>query len=95
MSKAVGLGRETSTGVGVGDPISWTALLGIALAAANVVTAGVEVGLAATDLDEARQALQDAIEKEAAVRAYVIQIYETFARTLNAAVLLDQKGLNP
>ncbi len=70
-------------------------IFGIALAAANVVTAGVEVGLAATDLDEARQALQDAIEKEAAVRAYVIQIYETFARTLNAAVLLDQKGLNP
>ena len=70
-------------------------IFGIALAAANVVIAAVEVGLAATDLAEAQQALLDAIAKELAVRAYVVQLYETFAGALNAATLLDRKGLNP
>lgn len=70
-------------------------IFGIALAAANVVIAAVEVGLAAADLVSAQQALQESIEKEAAVRAYVVHLYETFTRSLNAAVLLDQKGLNP
>ena len=70
-------------------------IFGIALAAANVVIAAVEVGLAAADLVAAQQALQESIDKEAAVRAYVVHLYETFTQSLNAAVLLDQKGLNP
>ncbi len=70
-------------------------IFGIALAAANAVTAGVEVGLAAVDLVEAKAALQASIDKEAAVRAYVIQLYETLAQAMNDAVLLDRKGLNP
>lgn len=70
-------------------------IFGIALAAANAITAGVEVGLAANDLIEANQALEDSIDKEAAVRAYVVQLYETLAQAMNDAVLLDKKGLNP
>ena len=70
-------------------------IFGIALAAANVVTAAIEVGLAAVDLEEAKAALEASIAKEAAVRAYVIQLYETLAQTMNDAVLLDKKGLNP
>lgn len=70
-------------------------IFGIALSAANVIVAGVEVGLAATDLEEAQEVLQNAKDKEVAARAYVIQLYETFTQSLNAAVLLDQKGLNP
>jgi type II secretory pathway pseudopilin PulG len=70
-------------------------IFGLVLSAANVVTAGVEVGFAATDLVDAQDALQDARDKEAASRAYVVHLYETFSRSLNAAVLLDQKGLNP
>ncbi len=70
-------------------------IFGIALAAANAVTAGIEVGFAATDLVEAKQALQDSIDKEAAVRAYVVHLYETLAQAMNYAVLLDRKGLNP
>lgn len=70
-------------------------IFGIALAAANVVTAAIEVGLAAVDLEEAKAALEASIAKEAAVRAYVIQLYETLAQAMNDAVLLDKKGLNP
>ena len=70
-------------------------IFGIALAAANVVTAGIEVTLAAIDLVQAQEALQASIAKEAAVRAYVVQLYETFTQAMNAAVLLDLKGLNP
>lgn len=70
-------------------------IFGIALAAANAVTAGVEVGLAATDLIEAQAALQASIDKEDAVRAYVIQLYEALAQAMNHVVVLDKKGLNP
>ncbi|WP_100412463.1 type II secretion system protein [Acidovorax sp. 69] len=70
-------------------------IFGIALSAANAIAAGVEVGLAAVDLIEAQQALQDSIDKEAAVRAYVVQLFETFTQSMNAAVSLDVKGLNP
>lgn len=70
-------------------------IFGIALAAANVVTAGIEVGFAAADLVEAKDALQASIDKEAAVRAYVVHLYETLAQAMNHAVLLDRKGLNP
>ncbi len=70
-------------------------IFGIVLAAANAVTAGVEVGLAEVDRVEAKKALQDSIDKEAAVRAYVVQLYETLALAMNDAVLLDKKGLNP
>ena len=70
-------------------------IFGIVLSVANAVAAGVEVGLAEADLEEAKEVLQASKDKEAAVRAYVIQLYETFTQSLNAAVLLDQKGLNP
>lgn len=68
---------------------------GIAAAAANAVIAAVEVGFADADLQEAKEVLQAAIDKEIAVRAYVIHIYENFAAALHAAVVLDAKGLNP
>lgn len=69
-------------------------IFGIALSVANAIAAGVEVALAAADLAEAQEVLQASKDKEAAVRSYVIQLYETFTQSLNAAVLLDQKGLN-
>ncbi len=70
-------------------------IFGIVLSIANVVTAGIETGLAIADLVEAEKALQDSKDKEEAVRAYVVKLYETFTQSLNASVLLDQKGLNP
>lgn len=70
-------------------------IFGIALAAANVVTASVEVGLAATDLGLAQAALQAAKDKEVAARAYLVQVYQSFVQALDAATVLDTKGLNP
>jgi type II secretory pathway pseudopilin PulG len=70
-------------------------IFGLVLSAANVVTALAELGFAIDDLEDAKEALQASKDKEAAVRAYVIHLYETFTQSLNAAVLLDQKGLNP
>ena len=70
-------------------------IAGVALSIANAVTAGVEVGLAAVDLTEAQQAEQDSIAKEAASRLYLAHVYDSFSGALNAATLLDTKGLNP
>lgn len=70
-------------------------IFGIALAVADAVAAGVEVGFAATELDKANQELSDSKAKELAFRAYMAHLYQTFSQSLNAAVLLDQKGLNP
>lgn len=70
-------------------------IAGIALSIANAVSAAVETGLAATDLAEAIQAEQDSIAKEAAFRVYMAHVYDTFTEALNAATLLDAKGLNP
>lgn len=70
-------------------------IFGIALSIANAVVAGVEVGFAAADLVAANEALAESIDKEAAVRAYVIHLFETFTQALRSASLLDEKGLNP
>jgi hypothetical protein len=70
-------------------------IFGIALAGVNLGLAIAEVTLAAIDLKEAEDALQASIDKEAAVRAYVVHLYETLAQAMNYAVLLDRKGLNP
>lgn len=70
-------------------------IFGLVLAAANVVTAGFEVGFAAADLIEAQQALQDSKDKEVASRAYVIEVFKTFTQALTTANQLDEKGLNP
>lgn len=70
-------------------------IAGVALSIANAASAAVEVGLAATDLTEAIQAEQDSIAKELASRAYLAHVYDTFSEALNAATLLDTKGLNP
>jgi len=70
-------------------------IFGIALAAADAVAAGVEVGFAAAELAKVKQELIDSRAKELALRAYMAHLYETFSQSLNAAVLLDQKGLNP
>jgi len=70
-------------------------IAGIALSIANAASAAVETGLAATDLAEAIQAEKDSIAKEAAFRVYMAHVYDTFTQALNAATLLDAKGLNP
>lgn len=70
-------------------------IFGIALAGVNLGLAIAEVTLAAIDLKEAEDALQASIDKEAAVRAYMVHLYETLAQAMNYAVLLDRKGLNP
>lgn len=70
-------------------------IFGLVLVAANTTLAGIELGLAVTDLEDAEKALQASKDKEVAVRTYMIQLYETFTQSLNTAVLLDEKGLNP
>lgn len=70
-------------------------IFGIALAGVNLGLAVAEVTLAAIDLTQAEAALQASIDKEFAVRAYMVHMYETLAQAMNHAVLLDRKGLNP
>lgn len=70
-------------------------IFGIVLSIANAVVAGVELDFALTDLDNAKGELAGARDKEFAVRNYMTRVYDTFTQTLNAAVLLDTKGLNP
>lgn len=70
-------------------------IAGVALSIANAASALAETVLAGIDLDEAIQAEKDSIAKEAASRAYMAHVYDTFTEALNAATLLDAKGLNP
>ncbi|WP_428000459.1 type II secretion system protein [Acidovorax sp.] len=70
-------------------------IAGVALSIANAASALAETVLAAIDLDEAIQAEKDSIAKEAASRIYMAHVYDTFTEALNAATLLDKKGLNP
>lgn len=70
-------------------------IFGIALSTADAVAAGVEVGFAATELSKAEDERDASIAKEVAYRSYMAHVFDTFSQSLNAAVLLDQKGLNP
>lgn len=70
-------------------------IFGIVLSVANAVPAGIEMDFALKDLASAQGELANARVKEFSVRSYMIRVYDTFTQALNAAVLLDMKGLNP
>lgn len=67
----------------------------VVMAAANVALSIAETVLAAEELVEAEAALVVSREKQAAADAYAVQLYDTFTQTLDRAVSLDVKGLNP
>ncbi len=67
----------------------------IVIAAIQVAAATVQVVMAATDLDNARQAFVDAKAKRDATNTYVTTVYQQAQAALDRAILVDQKGLNP
>lgn len=70
-------------------------VFGIALSIASAGLAADELVSAIADRQEAEKALEASEAKELAVRSYVVHAYEMFSDALNAALRLDQKGLNP
>ena len=67
----------------------------IAIAAVNLSMAIAENVLANEDLQEAKDELVATKEKRLAADAYAVHIYNSFTQAMNAAIQLDQKGLNP
>jgi prepilin-type N-terminal cleavage/methylation domain-containing protein len=67
----------------------------IAIAAVNLGMAIAENVIAKEDLDEAKAELVAAKAKRLAADAYAVRIYNSFTQAMNAAIQLDQKGLNP
>ena len=95
---ALGLAlTATSTAVGIASAANTEGLTAFALIiqAANVVIAGVEVGLAADDLVSAKAALKAEANKLVASTTYAALSYKTLAATLQRSIALDEKGLNP
>ena len=95
---AMGLALATASGVlsiaSAANTEGVTAFV-VVMAAVNVGLSIAETVLAAEELAEAEAALVVSREKQAAADAYAAQLYDTFADTLNLAVKLDVKGLNP
>ncbi|PIF91233.1 prepilin-type N-terminal cleavage/methylation domain-containing protein [Acidovorax sp. 62] len=67
----------------------------VGVAAANVIVAIAQTVLAGLALDDAKEALKVAKEKQAATDAYAAKVYDTFTQALTNATKLDVKGLNP
>lgn len=67
----------------------------IAIAAVNLGMAIAENVLANEDLQDAKDELVATKEKRLAADAYAVHIYNSFTQAMNAAIQLDQKGLNP
>jgi prepilin-type N-terminal cleavage/methylation domain-containing protein len=94
---AVGLAL-TTTGAGVGlasaANTEGLTVFAVAVQIANVVIAGVGVGLAADDLTAARASLVASQAKLVATSAYAQQAYDSLAEKLTRSIDLDTKGLN-
>lgn len=95
---AMGLALATASGVlsiaSAANTEGVTAFI-VVMAAANVAVSIAETVLAAEELVEAQQALEVSKQKQAAADAYAVTLYDTFTSTLNHAISLDTKGLNP
>ncbi|MFN3437377.1 MAG: type II secretion system protein [Acidovorax sp.] len=95
---AMGLALATASGVlsiaSAANTEGVTAFI-VVMAAANVGLSIAETVLAAQELVEAEAALVVSKQKQAAADTYAVQLYDTFTSTLNHAVSLDTKGLNP
>lgn len=95
---AMGLALATASGVlsiaSAANTEGVTAFI-VVMAAANVGLSIAETVLAAQELVEAEAALEVSKQKQAAADTYAVQLYDTFTSTLNHAISLDTKGLNP